>query len=218
MRPLGMPVPEGQRLRVLALGCHSDDIEIGAGGTLLRLSEAYADLDVRWIVLGARGARRDEARASAQDLLGSTRLTVELHEFRDGYFPYEGGRVKDVFEALKEEPAPDLIFTHHRRDLHQDHRLICELTWNTFRDHLILEYEIPKYDADLGNPNVYVPIGDAQRRRKVELLLRHFGSQRDKHWFTEDLFLGLMRLRGSECRSPTGYAEAFHGRKLMLDP
>jgi LmbE family N-acetylglucosaminyl deacetylase len=218
MRPLGLPAPEGRRLRVLALGCHSDDIEIGAGGTLLRLSEAYPELNVRWIVLSADGPRRDEARASAEDLLGSAHLTLELHEFRSGYFPYEGGRVKDVFEELKEGFDADVIFTHHRQDLHQDHRLVCELTWNTFRDHLVLEYEIPKYDADLGQPNVYVPIGEAQCRRKVELLLRHFDTQRGKHWFTEDLFVGLMRLRGAECRSPTGYAEAFHGRKLVVEP
>lgn len=218
MRALRLPGAEGARLRVLALGCHSDDIEIGAGGTMLRLHEAYGDLEVHWVVLSAHGPRRDEARASADDLLPGAALTVDLHEFRDGYFPYEGGRVKDVFEALKAAPMPDLILTHHRQDLHQDHRLVCELTWNTFRDHLILEYEIPKYDADLGQPNVFVPVTEAHARRKVEVLLRHFGSQRSKHWFTEDLFVGVMRLRGSECRSPTGYAEAFHGRKLLAEP
>jgi len=218
MRSLGLPHPEGDELRVLALGCHSDDIEIGAGGTLLRLQERYGErLLVRWIVFSAHGERRDEARASAAEMIGSTPLEVDVHGFRDGYFPYTGAEVKDVFESLKEEPAPHLIFTHHRHDLHQDHRLLCELTWNTFRDHLVLEYEIPKYDADLGSPNVFVPVTAAQCRRKVEVLLRHFGTQRSKHWFTEDLFLGLLRLRGAECRSPTGYAEAFHGRKLVLE-
>jgi LmbE family N-acetylglucosaminyl deacetylase len=219
MRSVGLPVPVEDELRVLALGCHSDDIEIGAGGTLTQLQERYGGrLHVRWIVFSAHGPRRDEARASALELLAPAPVEIDVHSFRDGYFPYTGAEVKDVFEALKAEPAPDLIFTHHRHDLHQDHRLLCELTWNTFRDHLVLEYEIPKYDGDLGNPNVFVPVTEAQCRRKVDILLRHFGSQRSKHWFTEDLFLGLMRLRGAECRSPTGYAEAFHGRKLLLGP
>ena len=215
MRAFALPAPD-RDLRVLALGCHSDDIEIGAGGTLLALRDSRERLDVRWVVLSANGDRREEAEAGARGLLGDESLTIELHAFRDGYFPYEGGRVKDVFEGLKDF-EPDLVLTHHRHDLHQDHRLVCELTWNTFRDHLVLEYEIPKYDGDLGHPNVFVPITETQGRRKVELLQQHFASQRDKHWFTEDLFLGLMRLRGSECRSPTGYAEAFHGRKLVAD-
>ena len=217
MRTLGFPSPEGGRLRVLALGCHSDDIEIGAGGTLLRLSASHPALDVRWVVFSARAERREEARASAEDLLAGVAATeVTLHEFRDGYFPYEGAQVKDVFEALKAGPAPDLILTHHRHDLHQDHRLVCELTWNTFRDHLVLEYEIPKYDGDLGRPNVFVPLAETHARRKVEVLMRHFRTQQNKHWFTEDLFLGLMRVRGMECRSPTGWAEAFHGPKVVL--
>jgi len=219
VRELGIQVADGEPLRVLALGCHSDDIEIGAGGTLMRLLGAHPALDVHWVVLSAHGDRVAEARASAQDLLaGATSPRVDVHGFRDGYFPYDGAQVKDVFEALKAQVSPDLILTHHRQDLHQDHRLVCELTWNTFRDHLVLEYEIPKYDGDLSRPNVYVPLEEAVARRKVEVLLRHFGTQRDKHWFTEDLFLGLMRVRGMECRSPTGYAEAFHGRKLVLSP
>jgi LmbE family N-acetylglucosaminyl deacetylase len=216
MLTLGLPRGGDRPLRVLALGCHSDDIEIGAGATLLRLREEAGPLAVRWVVFSAHGERADEARASAHDLLGDgVDLEVELHGFRDGYFPYEGAAVKDVFEALK-PVAPDLVLTHHRHDLHQDHRQVSELTWNTFRDHLVLEYEIPKYDGDLGVPNVFVPVGEAHCRRKVDVLLRHFGSQRDKHWFSEDLFLGLMRVRGMECRSPTGYAEAFHGRKVVL--
>jgi LmbE family N-acetylglucosaminyl deacetylase len=216
MRGLGLR-GQGEPLRVLALGCHADDIEIGAGATLLRLRESHERLEVRWVVFSAHGARRDEAEASARDLLGAETVTTKLLAFRDGYLPYEGGRVKDVFEELKADFAPDLIVTHHRHDLHQDHRLVCELTWNTFRAHLVLEYEIPKYDADLGHPNVFVPVTEAQCRHKLEILFRHFASQRDKHWFTEDLFLGLMRLRGSECRSPTGYAEAFHGRKVLAE-
>jgi len=203
--------------RVLALGCHADDIEIGAGGLLLELQECCPRLEVHWVVFSASGARRDEAQASAEDLLDRVaRRRVELHDFQDGYFPYVGAEIKNVFEALKDSAGPDLILTHHRQDLHQDHRLVCELTWNTFRDQLVLEYEIPKYDGDLGRPNVFVPLREEHCRRKVGVLTEHFGSQRDKHWFSADLFLGLMRVRGMECRSETGYAEAFHGRKLVL--
>lgn len=217
MLGLALPGHRDEPFRVLALGCHSDDIEIGAGGLLLRLQEARPQLEVHWVVFSAHGARREEARSSAADLLDRVRsLRVDLHDFRDGYFPYEGAEVKNVFEALKQSDAPDLILTHHRQDLHQDHRLVCELTWNTFRDHLVLEYEIPKYDGDLGRPNVFVSVSEELCRRKVGVLMRHFGTQRDKHWFSEDLFLGLMRVRGMESRSTTGYAEAFHGRKIVL--
>jgi LmbE family N-acetylglucosaminyl deacetylase len=139
-----------------------------------------------------------------------------VHGFRDGFFPYVGGEVKDAFEELKARVVPDIVFTHTRHDLHQDHRLVCELTWNTWRDQLILEYEIPKYDGDLGIPNVYVPVEEDLAREKTALLLRLFGSQTEKHWFDEELFVGLMRLRGMEGRSPSGYAEAFTCRKLAL--
>ena len=218
MLGLDLPGQPDEPLRVLALGCHADDIEIGAGGLLLRLQETRPRLEVHWVVLSAHGARRDEARASAEDLLDrAASLQVDLHGFRDGHFPYLGGDVKDVFEGLKHEAvAPDLILTHHRHDLHQDHRLVCELTWNTFRSHLVLEYEIPKYDGDLGRPNVFVTVSEEHCRRKVGVLMEHFGTQRDKHWFNPELFLGLMRVRGMESRSATGYAEAFHGRKLVL--
>src|SRR5215203_1345732 len=201
----------GRPLRVLALGCHADDIELGCGGTLLRLiAEAWGALEVRWVVFSAGGER------GAEELLeGVARFEVVLHEFRDGYLPYLGPPVKDSVEAMKDF-APDVVFTHQRDDLHQDHRLISELTWNAFRDHLILEYEIPKYDGDRGAPNVFVPLDEATCRRKVEVLTRHFGSQRSKRWFTEDLFMGLMRLRGMESGSPSGYAEAFYGRKVVL--
>jgi LmbE family N-acetylglucosaminyl deacetylase len=202
--------------RVLALGAHADDIEIGCGATLLALARAH-ELEVTWIVLGADRIREQEARASAASFLGAA-ATVECHGFRDGYFPYVGGSVKDVFEELKSRLDPDLILTHVRHDLHQDHRLVCELTWNTWRDHLILEYEIPKYDGDLGAPNVFVPVSAEHAREKVRLLAGSFASQSDKHWFDEEVFLGLMRLRGMEARSPTGYAEAFVCRKLTLDP
>jgi LmbE family N-acetylglucosaminyl deacetylase len=212
----GLPGAGSGRLRVLALGCHADDIELGCAGTLLQLKAAVPSLEVRWVVFSAIGERAHEARASAEDLLdGVARAEVVLHEFRDGYLPYLGPPVKDSVEAMKDF-APDVIFTHQRDDLHQDHRLVAELAWNAFRDHLILEYEIPKYDGDLGSPNVFVPLDEATCRRKVEVLMRHFGSQRSKRWFTEDLFMGLMRVRGMESGSPSGFAEAFYGRKVVL--
>ena len=204
--------------RVLAIGCHADDIEIGCGGTILALAERRPDLEVTWLVLSADGARAEEARSSATAFLAgsSAEPTIVLERFRDGFFPYLGGAVKERFEELKRELSPELIFTHVGIDLHQDHRLVSELTWNTFRDHLILEYEIPKWDADLTAPNVYVPLSEKLVGRKVELLLEHFPSQREKHWFTEDLFRSLMRLRGMEANSPTRYAEGFRCRKLVL--
>jgi len=203
--------------RLLALGSHSDDIEIGCGATILALTRALPELAVTWVVLGAQGVREQEARASAGGFLQAARACdVVVHGFRDGYFPYVGAEVKDVFEELKASVEPDLIFTHTRHDLHQDHRLVCELTWNTWRDHLILEYEIPKYDGDLGDPNVFVPASEELAHEKVRLLLEHFGTQRAKHWFDEELFIGLMRVRGMEGRSTSGYAEAFTCRKLSL--
>ena len=202
--------------RVLAIGCHADDVEIGCGGTLLALAEQRPDLEVTWLVLGANGVRADEARASAAAFLAGTASTVVVEGFRDGFFPYLGPAVKERFEQLKGEVSPDVIFTHAGVDLHQDHRLVSGLTWNTFRDHLILEYEVPKWDADLSAPNVYVPLSDEIVGRKIELLLEHFPSQSGKHWFTDDLFRGLARLRGMEANSPTRFAEAFRCRKLVL--
>jgi LmbE family N-acetylglucosaminyl deacetylase len=209
--------PGGQLRSVLAIGCHSDDIEIGCGGTLLRLMEEHPGLSVTWVVLCAKGDRAVEAGGSADDFLvrAGSRETV-LAEFRDGFLPYVGGEVKDFFESLKARLAPDLILTHQRSDLHQDHRLACELTWNTWRDHLVLEYEIPKYDGDMGRPNVYVTLEERIVRRKVDLLLEHFATQRSKRWFTDDLFLSLMRLRGMESNSASRYAEAFYGRKAVF--
>ena len=215
---LGFPLPSGPRFsRILALGSHADDIEIGCGASLLALTRAHPEVVVTWVVLGAQDQREREARASAEAFVGAaTRSEVVVHGFRDGFFPYFGGEVKDVFEDMKSRLAPDLILTHGRHDLHQDHRLVCELTWNTWRDHLILEYEIPKYDGDLGTPNVFVPVSEDLVREKARLVLDAFESQREKHWFTEELFLGLMRIRGMEGRSPSGYAEAFTCRKLTL--
>jgi LmbE family N-acetylglucosaminyl deacetylase len=200
--------------RVLAIGCHADDIEIGCGGTLIALSRARPGLALTWVVLAAPGDRAAEARASAHAFLADSGASdVRIHEFRDSFLPYVGGDVKEVFEGLK-DVRPDLVFTHTRQDLHQDHRLACELTWNTFRDHLILEYEIPKYDGDLGSPNVFVPLEESLVEEKLRILRDHYASQHSKHWFDDELFRGLMRLRGME--SASRYAEAFTCRKLTL--
>jgi LmbE family N-acetylglucosaminyl deacetylase len=216
MLKLNFDFPRGARPTVLALGAHADDIEIGCGGTLLRLASAYPDLEVHWVVLSGSPARAEEARASAESFLdgvGNRRIVTET--CRDGFFPYEGGAVKEVFEQLKGTLAPDLVLTHRRGDLHQDHRLVAELTWNTFRDHLILEYEIPKYDGDLGAPNFFVHLDDETCDRKVATLLSAFTSQLGHRWFTEDLFRSLLRLRGMESNSPSGKAEAFWAQKVV---
>jgi LmbE family N-acetylglucosaminyl deacetylase len=216
MKGLRLAEP-GQRLTVLCLGAHSDDIEIGAGGTILQWMAAGTKLDVTWCVLSGTGPREAEARASATDFLaGADRARIEVHQFRDGFFPAESAEIKAWFEGLKGRIAPDVILTHHSDDAHQDHREVNRLTWNTFRDHTILEYEIPKWDGDLGRPNVYVPLDEATMARKVDLLIRHFGTQRSKHWFDAETFRGLARLRAMECHAPGRYAEAFHARKLAL--
>jgi LmbE family N-acetylglucosaminyl deacetylase len=213
---LPLELPSRRPLRVIALGAHSDDIEIGSGATVLSLVR-HADIELTWVVLAAAGPREAEARASFESFAdGAASSSVECHGFRDGYFPHVGAEIKDVFEALKGTVEPDLIFTHSRHDRHQDHRVVSELTWNTWRDHLILEYEIPKYDGDLVSPNAYFAVEADVARRKVELLAQHFTTQRGKHWFDDELFLGLMRLRGAEGRSPSGYAEGFFAHKLVL--
>jgi LmbE family N-acetylglucosaminyl deacetylase len=202
--------------RILCLGAHSDDIEIGCGGTLLKLIRDYEDLEVLWVVFSAGGARSREARASAQKLMsGVAKKRIVVKNFRASFFPFDGVRIKSFFEDLKPF-HPDVVFTHHRDDRHQDHRLLSDLAWNTFRHHLILEYEIPKYDGDLGVPNVFVPLDEDLCRRKTGHLCQHFQTQANKHWFTEDTFLSLMRLRGIECASDTRYAEAFYCRKMVL--
>ena len=203
--------------RVLAIGCHADDIEIGCGGTILRLVREHPEVEVDWVVLAAQGARADEARASAADFLaGAGAARVEVHGFRDGFLPYVGAEVKQVFEDLKPRVDPQIVFTHSSYDFHQDHRLACELTWNTFRSHLILEYEIPKVDGDLGRPNVFVPLTVEDVERKLDLLERHFATQSGKHWFDGETFRGLMRLRGMEAVAAERYAEGFMGRKVSL--
>lgn len=209
--------PHAAPIRVLAIGAHPDDIEIGCGGTLMRLVAEGAVAQACWVVLSGEPERAVEARASATAALSDvTDSQVIVRDFADGFFPYDGREIKRFFEELKSELSPDLIFTHQRHDLHQDHRVCCELTWNTFRDHLVLEYEVPKYDGDMGRPNLFVPLDDELRRRKIDHLMTYFGSQVPKRWFKEDLFSGLLRLRGMECNSPTSFAEAFYCRKAVL--
>jgi LmbE family N-acetylglucosaminyl deacetylase len=204
-------------LQILCLGCHSDDIEIGCGGTILRLAHEYPEARFHWIVFSASGVRLEEARCGASLFVGDNRLdTLMLKDFQDGFLPFHGAEIKHVFEELKERVSPDLILTHSRRDAHQDHRLAAELTWNTFRDHLILEYEIPKYDGDMGRPGLFVPLETAIYQRKVAQIMDTFKSQCAKRWFRKETFLSLMRLRGMECNAPSGYAEAFYCSKAIL--
>jgi LmbE family N-acetylglucosaminyl deacetylase len=217
MVPLSIGPRETRPNRVLAIGAHPDDIEIGCTGTLLQLIQRQAVSEVIWVVLSGEAERADEARRSAEDLLADVPSSeVIVRGFPDGFFPYEGEHIKAFFEELKADLSPDVVFTHQRADLHQDHRVSCELTWNTFRDHLILEYEVPKYDGDMSAPNAFVPLDEGITERKIEHLMDHFSSQRSKRWFREDLFSSLLRLRGMECNSPTAYAEAFFCRKAVL--
>ena len=200
---------------ILCLGAHSDDIEIGCGATIRKLTQERPELAVWWVVFTADGRRQAEAKKSAQAFLRDAgRSQVIIKRFRNGYFPFQGAVIKDFFESLKSRVKPDLVFTHFRNDRHQDHRLVSDLTWNTFRDHLILEYEIPKYDGDFASPNLFVPIGDRLAKEKVDNLCRYFATQNDKHWFGRDTFLALMRLRGMECCAK--YAEAFYVRKMVF--
>jgi LmbE family N-acetylglucosaminyl deacetylase len=216
MMRLGLGGP-GAPLSLLCLGAHCDDIEIGCGGAILRLTEGRRDVSVTWVVWSGDDAREREARASAGLFLAAARASsVTVHRFRDGFFPYEGGRIKERFEALKAEVAPDLIFTHHGGDRHQDHRLISELTWNTFRDHAILEYEIPKYDGDFGSPALLVELDETVAERKIRYIVESFKTQHAKAWFTEDTFRAVLRLRGMEANAPGRYAEGFYARKLVV--
>lgn len=202
---------------ILCLGAHSDDVEIGCGGTLMRLLEQRRDLEVHWVVFSTAGQRAAEARASAERLLGKAKYqNIILHEFRDTCFPFFGLQIKECFLQLQRSVTPDLIFTHRRDDAHQDHRLIAELTWNAFRNHLILEYEIPKFEGDLGVPNCYVQLPQTLAQQKIEHVLKHFPSQHEKPWFSAATFEAVMRLRSVECNAPSGFAEGFYGRKLQL--
>jgi len=216
MHPLNLISKPGQGLSLLCLGAHSDDIEIGCGGTLLQIKEAFLNLRFHWVVFSARGSRGEEATKAAELFTSGCEKQVVLKDFRDGFLPYTGGKAKDFFEELKGQVNPDLIFTHWQGDAHQDHRLISELTWNTFRNHLILEYEIPKYDGDMGRPNFFVPLEPHSYEKKIEYLFQAFNSQHAKRWFDRETFFGLMRIRGMESNSASGYAEAFYARKVVV--
>ena len=209
--------PDRRPLKLLCLGAHADDIEIGCGGTVLRVAAEVPDLVARWIVFSGTGRRETEARDSAAAFLESaSEKQIEVLGFRDGYFPFQGGEIKDWFEAIKGDFDPSVILTHWQGDAHQDHRLVAELTHNTFRDHLVLEYEIPKYDGDLGNPAFFVPLTEAQLSRKVETIRQHFSSQHGRSWFSDETFRAIARLRGIGCNAPEGLAEAFYARKIVF--
>jgi LmbE family N-acetylglucosaminyl deacetylase len=215
MLPLRLPTDEP--LRILCIGAHCDDIEIGCGGTLARLTSERPFVEVSWVVFSSTPEREDETRAASTALLtdaSSTSLTV--HRYRDGFLPSVAAEVKEAFEELKAVEDPDLIFTHYGADAHQDHRLISDLTWNTFRDHAVFEYEIPKFDGDLGRPNVYVPLDERSCERKIGTLMTAFPSQRSRRWFDDETFRSLLRIRGLECNAKTRYAEAFYARKIVL--
>jgi LmbE family N-acetylglucosaminyl deacetylase len=217
MRALKLDIDGKRPLALLCLGAHSDDVEIGCAGTVLEMLRRHRRVDVTWVVLSAQDERAAEARRSARALLrGATNVQLVLGTCTDGHFPAEFRQLKAQFEELKRRVEPDLILSHRLEDRHQDHRLIAELTWQTWRNALILEYEIPKYEGDLGQPNLFVPLAQATAARKVRHLMRHFGSQRSRSWFRPETFNALMHLRGVECRAPSGLAEAFHLRKASL--
>jgi LmbE family N-acetylglucosaminyl deacetylase len=211
---LRLALPDGP-LRLLCLGAHADDIEIGCGGAVLRLLEEHPGSAVDWIVFSGEGERCREAEASAADFLaGAAERRVAVHRFRDGFFPWEGAAIKERFEQLKGETEPNLVLTHWKGDAHQDHRTVAELTWNTWRRHLVLEYEVPKMEGDIGNPSLFVPLASGHVARKLELLARHFGTQRSKSWFDEGTFRGLLRLRG--VNAGTDWAEGFYLRRAVV--
>jgi len=217
MLKFDLPFQKNTPLRVLCLGAHSDDIEIGCGGTILRLLSAYDDLEFHWVVFGSSGQRDDEAVASANKFLeGASKKKIIVNNFRNSFFPYIGEDIKNYFEEIKKEVSPDIIFTHYRHDLHQDHRLISDLTWNTYRGPLILEYEIIKYDGDLGKPNFFVHLDEAICEKKIGFLMDSFNTQRAKDWFTPDAFKSILRIRGIESKAPSNYAEGFYCRKMVL--
>jgi LmbE family N-acetylglucosaminyl deacetylase len=214
---LTIPADERESLRLLCLGAHSDDIEIGCGGTILRIAAEVPGLVVRWIVFSGDERRRNEARNSAAAILDHvSKKQIEVLGFRDGYFPSQSADIKDFFESIKRDFDPSLILTHWQHDAHQDHRLLAELTFNTFRNHLVFEYEIPKYDGDLGNPNFFVPLTRAQLQRKIDTISHHFVSQGGRSWFDDETFVAMARLRGIGCNAPEGVAEAFYVRKIVF--
>ena len=218
MLPLTFGTEIRSALEVLCIGAHCDDIEIGCGGTVLAIQRRYARCKVHFLVLTSTPARRAEATAAAKALVKrSARGQVRICEMPDGLLPAHFVAVKAEFERMKKMVNPDLVLTHHALDRHQDHSLISHVTWQTFRDHLIWEYEIPKFDGDLVTPNMYVPLPSALAARKIALVMRTFSSQLSKPWFKAENLEATMRLRGLESRSRSGYAEAFHCRKLLSD-
>lgn len=217
MQTLEFESTNNSLFKVLCIGAHCDDIEIGCGGTILQLLHNLKNVEIFWVVLSSDRLRAKEARHSSSKFLQSAqRATVDVKEFRNGYFPYNGGEIKDYFEVLKNKFQPDLIFSHYRNDLHQDHRVVSDLTWNTFRNHMILEYEIPKYDGDMGSPNLFVPLDRLVCMSKIRIIMQSFESQKEKLWFNEDTFISALRIRGIECNSFHGFAEAYYSRKAVL--
>jgi LmbE family N-acetylglucosaminyl deacetylase len=210
-------VKRGVPLRLLCIGAHSDDIEIGCGATILSWLDSFPSVDVTWVVLNGVSERKQEARRSAGAfLMRAKHSRIVFGTFQDGYLPAQYSKAKAFFEKVKKGTEPDIVLTHFLNDRHQDHKLVAELTWNTWRNHLVFEYEIPKYEGDLAQPNGYLPVSEAIAHLKVAHLERFFATQRSKGWFAAENFLALMRIRGLECRSSSGYAEAFHVRKFVL--
>jgi LmbE family N-acetylglucosaminyl deacetylase len=208
---------KSEPLKLLFLGAHSDDIEIGCGASILRILEEYPGTQVHWVVFSSIGKREDEARRSADFFLKKAGSKILfLQDYADGFFPYIGADIKIFLEKVKNIVSPDIIFSHYRKDLHQDHRLVSELTWNTFRDHLILEYEIFKYDGDIGSPNLFIHVSNSQCENKIDHLMNAFKSQHNRTWFNRDVFSSLMRIRGIECNAPENFAEAFYCRKITF--
>lgn len=204
-------------LNILCLGAHPDDIEIGCGGVILRIIEESVNVHFFWVIFSAEEDRKIEANHGADNFLKKAKSKkIIIEEFRENYFPFIGTSIRDYFAQLKDLYTPDIIFTHYHSDAHQDHRLISNLTWNTFRNHLIFEYEIPKYDGDLGSPNLFFPLSESICQKKIKYILNNFNSQKKKHWFTEDTFWSLLRLRGIESKSPSRYAEAFYCKKIIF--
>ena len=215
MLTLNFKKNDARPLKILCLGAHSDDIEIGCGGSILRLLQENQHTEVLWIVFSANSKRKKEAEDSAALFLtGAKKTEVRVENFRESFFPYIGADIKEYFEKLKQQFSPELIFTTCREDLHQDHRLISELTWNTYRNHLILEYEIIKFDGDLGRPNFYINLDEKICQKKIDIVINTFKTQENKKWFSSDAFMSMMRLRGIETNSDQRYAEAFYGRKI----
>jgi len=218
MLSLNLKSSDKRPIRVLCLGAHADDIEIGCGGTVLRILSEHPDSEFFWVVFSSGREREREALDSAALFLERTNhKQVIVKSFRDGFFPYEGEKIKEFFEELKKSVSPDVIFTHYRTDRHQDHRTISDLTWNTWRSHFILEYEIPKYDGDLGSPNCFVPLTREVCDQKIKYICDVFQTQNNKAWLTEDTFQAMLRIRGVECAATDKYAEAFYCRKMVCD-